>query len=185
MSILLICICGVLAACSNDNIYEKEDSGFVIRSKELISEVDITLATPWKFKYNVIDYSNTDGNTASIVTPGDFYYYSSSNYLVGDTLLFTTKGALRSVDSLQEHVVRIGIEKSILADDLRKQIVIYETELQKTKDLKEKNIELQANLTATRDYLTVAKAKNQKLIKFKNDLKKLVVITESKDSATP
>lgn len=191
MSILLICICGVLAACSNDNIYEKEDSGFVVRSKELIPEEDITLATPWKFKYNVIDYSNVDGNMASIVKPGDFYYYSSRNYLVGDTLVFTTKKSLKKyhADEIQIEISKIDLvafnSVKALAVSLKTTVAKQHMELIEIAALEESLREMlnisDANLQKELQKSKTLKANLQKLTKFKNDLKKLV----GGDSATP
>lgn len=164
MSVLLILIGGLMAC--NDNIYEKTDMGMVIVCKEIIEASEVTHRTPWTYEYKITDYSSTTGNNAG--NAGNFHYYSTNNFLVGDTLTFTTTTFLKSVVSLKEQL-------RITADSLQEQIAFSKAELQKFKNLKEKNIKLHAELKIT----TV---KNQKLTKFKNDLKKLVVVG---DSATP
>lgn len=157
MSVLLILICGTMA-CS-DSIYEKANHGFVVTFKERIPDSDIDDTTPWKFKYNVMDFSNTAGNTAG-VQKGNFYLYTSDNFSIEDTLSFTTRAFLRSVSSLKEQLL-------ITADSLREQIAFSTAEIQKSKNLEEKNIKLQTELNT-------ATTKNQKLTKFKNNLKKLI-----------
>lgn len=152
INILIILIAGMMFAC-NDNVYEDFDNGMIIRCKELRNSDDKTSAQPWLYKYNIRDYSSTAGNTPGFA--GDFYLYSSSNFAVGDTVTFTTTANLKNIDSLQK-----GLD--IAAENLT-------NELQKTKILHEKNIKLQAELSTV---LT----KNKKLIKFKNDLKKLATL---------
>lgn len=164
MSVLLILIGGLMAC--NDNVYEDFDNGMIVRCKELRDLDDISPSQPWIYEYNIRDYSSRSGNTPG--DPGDFYLYSSINFSVGDTLTFTTMAILKSFASLKEQLL-------ITTDSLREQIAFSKAELQKSKNLNEKNIKLQAEVNITT-------AKNQKLTKFKNDLKKLVVVT---DFATP
>lgn len=165
MSVLLILICGTMA-CS-DSIYDRNNQGYVVTFKERIPDSDIGDTETWKYKYQVADFSNTAGNSPGLKL-GSFYLYTSANFSIDDTLAFTTKTFLRSVNSLRK-------ELGIIKDSLQKQIAFSGAEIQKSKHLKEETIKLQTKLNITT-------TKNQKLTKFKNDLKKLVSV---EDSATP
>ena len=175
MSILLILICGAMFAC-NDNIYEKPSNGMVIVCKELRDSADITYNTPWTYEYKITDYSGHDGTTGNA---GDFYYYSTNNFLVGDTLTFTTTSSLKKMNA---NIKRISnLEKNLLtfvltkyvADSLQitidNQTSIVDSllkKLQKAKTVNAKNTTLQLKLKT-------AQVEISKLRAFKDSLKAL------------
>lgn len=185
LNVLLILIVGLTFACS-DNVYEKENSGFVVTLKERIAVDDMTLAKSWKYKYEVQDASNTAGNGAGLEI-GSFNLYTSNQFSVDDTLTFTTKKSIRDAlknverlsyleemysqytqikannDSLQILVV----DQSQAVSDARTLIKSLGTKLAASKKVNSKNIELQSQLTD-------ARAKIQKLNKFKDSMKKLI-----------
>lgn len=189
--LVILVFAAMFAACSTDNIYEKENEGMVIRCKELRPSEDVDHNQPWIYEYNVTDFSSVSGNSAG--KRGDFYYYSSTNFLVGDTLTFTTKASLREMhtnveriasletdlltfistkslaDSLQNTVTNQGFrltEAATFADSLRTKLARSNTALQKAKTVNAKNITLQAKLKIAHEEIL-------KLRKFKDSLKAL------------
>lgn len=181
MNILLILICGMMFSC-NDNVYEKISSGngMVIICKDLRYSADVTPNMPWTYKYKVTDYSGQDGTTGNA---GDFYYYSSNNFLVGDTLTFTTISSLKKMNTNIKRIVNLEtnlltfISTKNLADSLQITIdnqdsrllevaSIVDSLLKKAKTVNAKNITLQLKLKD-------AQVQNSKLRAFKDSLKAL------------
>lgn len=186
LSVLIILIVGLTFSCSHDNVYEKDNRGFVVTLKERIAESDMTLAKSWKYKYEVQDFSNTAGNSAGLEF-GSFNLYTSNQFSVDDTLTFTTKQAIRDAlkmadrlsyleemyseytlikannDSLQILVV----DQSQAVSDANTLIKSLGVKLTAATEVNSKNIELQSKLTD-------ARAKIQKLNKFKDSMKKLI-----------
>lgn len=125
MNILIILIAGMMFAC-NDNVYEDFDNGMIIQSKDLR---DITPAQPWLYEYIIADYSNTAGNTPGTGNPGNFYLYSSTNFSVGDVVIFTTQ---EYVDAKEQKLANLIDRLKKLDSNLEKERDVFEdTEVQK------------------------------------------------------
>lgn len=187
LNLLAILVFATMFAACNDNVYEKDNKAMIVVCKELRQIEYVTSKTPWKYEYKITDYSDMDGIS------GDFYYYSSNNFVVGDSLTFTTKASLKEMhtnikriasletdlltfistkslaDSLQTTITNQAFrltEAATVADSLRIKLVSSNASLQNFKQTNEKNIKLQADLKS-------AQVEIQKLRKFKASLKAL------------
>lgn len=185
LNVLIILVAGVMCSCS-DNVYEKDDSGFVVTLKERIAESDMTLAKSWKYKYKVQDFSNTAGNGPGLEM-GSFNLYTSNQFSVDDTLTFTTKQAIRDALKMADRLSYLeemnSVYTLIKANNDSLQILIADqsqavseantlikslgAKLTAAKEINSKNIELQSKYDD-------AKAKIKKLNKFKDSMKELI-----------